>query len=292
VGGLARVTILNNVIKETPPRPSGWTPYQLQLGDLELRVAHRGKGGTPLLLVHGIGAHIDMWGPLERVLGGREVIAFDAPGTGGSPSLTWPRRMDGLAEIVRDLIDTLGHEQVDVLGVSFGGALAQELARRYPDRVRRLILCSTSAGIVCVPPKPLALALVMTPARYYHPALFRFIMPRLAGGRTARDPSRLADQLEARLSRPPDLIGYVSQLYAASGWTSAHYLHRLSQPTLVIAGDDDRMIPLANARFLAHRIPDARLRVVRGGGHAFLLDEPESVVEDIDAFLDQEARGR
>lgn len=276
---------MTNLTKETSPPSSGWTPYMLRVGDLELRVAHRGNRGTPLLLVHGIGAHIDMWGPLEGLLGDRQVIAFDAPGAGGSPSLTCPRRMDGLAKIVRDLIDTLGHDRVDVLGVSFGGALAQELARRYPDRVRRLILCSTSAGIVCVPPKPLALALVMTPARYYHPALFRLIMPRLAGGRTARDPSRLAEQAEARLSRPPDLRGYVSQLYAASGWTSAHYLHRLSQPTLVIAGDDDRMIPLANARFLARRIPDATLRVVQGGGHAFLLDEPESVIEDIDAFL-------
>ena len=279
-------TILTNLIKATPPRSSGWTPYKLRVGDLELRVADRGTGGTPLLLLHGIGAHIDMWGPFERMLNGRHVIAFDAPGTGESQSLTRPRRMDGLAKIVCELLDTLGPERVDVLGVSFGGALAQELAHRYPDRVRRLVLCSTSAGLVCVPPKPLPLLLVMSPARYYHPALFRFIMPRLAGGRTARDPSRLAGQEQARLSRPPDLMGYAFQLYAACGWTSAHFLHRLEQPTLVIAGDDDRVIPLANARFLARRIPDARLHVVPGGGHAFLLDEPESVVEEIEAFLD------
>ena len=271
---------------ETPPPSPGWTPYMLRVGELELRVAQRGSGGTPLLLVHGIGAHIDMWAPLERLLGGREVIAFDAPGTGESQSLTRPRRMDGLAKIVRDLVDALGHEQVDVLGVSFGGALAQEFARRYPDRVRRLVLCSTSAGFVCVPPKPLPLVLVLTPARYYHPALFRFIMPRLAGGRTARDPGQLAEQAQARLSRPPDPLGYAFQLYAACGWTSAHYLRRLAQPTLVIAGDDDRVVPVANARLLARRIPDARLLVVPGGGHAFLLDEPESVVGEIEAFLD------
>ena len=277
---------MSTLIKENPPPSSGWTPYTLRVGDLELRVAHRGNGGTPLLLLHGIGAHIDMWAPFERLLNGREVIAFDAPGTGESSSLTRPRRMDGLAQIVCDLVDALGHERVDVLGVSFGGALAQEFARRHPDRVRRLVLCSTSAGLVCVPPRPLPLLLVMSPARYYHPALFRFIMPRLAGGRTARDPGALAKQADARLSRPPDLLGYAFQLYAACGWTSAHYLHRLTQPTLVIAGDDDRVIPLANARFLARRIPDARLQVVAGGGHAFLLDEPESVVEEIQAFLD------
>ena len=278
--------MLTDLIKETAPPAAGWKPYTVRVGDLELRVAERGNGGTPLLLLNGIGAHIDMWDPLERALDDRHVIAFDAPGTGESPSLTWPRRMDGLARLVRDLIDALGHEYVDVLGVSFGGALAQELARRYPDRVRRLVLCSTSAGLVCVPPKPLPFLLVMTPARYYHPALFRFIMPRLAGGRTARDSSVLADQAQARLSRPPQLRGYAYQLYAASGWTSAHYLHRIAQPTLVIAGDDDRVIPLANGRFLARRIPGARLLVVEGGGHAFVLDEPESVAEDIDAFLD------
>ena len=127
---------------------------------------------------------------------------------------------------------------------------------------------------------------LMSPARYYHPVFFRFMMPRIVGGRTARDPAALAAQIDARLSRPPDLLGYVHQLYAASGWTSAHYLHQLSQPALVLAGDDDRAIPLANARFLAWRIPNARLHVIECGGHALLLDQPEAVVGVMEDFLD------
>ena len=79
------------------------------------------------------------------------------------------------------------------------------------------------------------------------------------------------------------------QLYATSGWTSAHWLHELKQPTLVIAGEDDRAIPLANGRFLARRIPNARLHVVKGGGHVFVLDEPESIVDEIHAFLNGDA---
>jgi poly(3-hydroxyalkanoate) depolymerase len=263
-----------------------WTPHKVSVGGLDVRVAERGHGGIPLLLITGIGAHLDMWGPLERVLDGRPVIAFDAPGTGDSGRTRGPLRMHGLARFVDELLDVLGHDVVDVLGVSFGGAIAQELARRHPDRVRRMILCATSPGVLAVPPKPVPALLLMTPARYYHPALFRLAMPRIAGGRTARDPAALARQQGARLSRPPNIFGYAFQLYAAVGWTSAHWLHRLSQPTLVIAGDDDRAIPLVNARFLARRIPDARLHVVEGGGHLFILDEPERVVEEIQAFLD------
>jgi poly(3-hydroxyalkanoate) depolymerase len=265
-----------------------WAPYKVRVGDLDLRVAHRGDGQPPLLLITGIGAHLDMWGPLESRLQGREVIAFDAPGTGESSRPRRPLRMDGLADVVCGLLDVLGHDEVDVLGVSFGGAVAQQLAHQHPDRVRRLVLCATSPGMVSMPPKPLPALFLMSPARYYHPAIFRFMMPRIVGGVTARDPSVLAAQAGPRLSRPPDPLGYVFQLYATMGWTSAHWLHTLVQPTLVLAGDNDHAIPLVNAKFLARRIPDARLHVVKGGGHLFVLDEPDSVIDQIHAFLDGE----
>jgi poly(3-hydroxyoctanoate) depolymerase len=71
-----------------------------------------------------------------------------------------------------------------------------------------------------------------------------------------------------------------------SGWTSLPWLHRVTQPTLILSGDDDPLIPLANARFMAGRVPSARLRVVEGGGHLFLIDQPKTVVDDIAAFLD------
>ena len=128
--------------------------------------------------------------------------------------------------------------------------------------------------------------MLMTPARYYHPRLFRLIVPRIAGGRTRRDRSQLEGQAGARLSQPPRLLGYAYQLYAASGWTSVPWLCRVSQPALVIAGDDGPIIPLANPRLMVRIMPNAQLRIVRGGGHLFLLDEPESVIDDIHAFLE------
>lgn len=264
-----------------------WSPHTVRVGGLDIRVAQRGEGGTPLLLCCGIGAHIDMWSPLVRQFDGRALVAFDAPGTGGSSRPRRPLRMAGLAKVVAALLDELGLEEVDVLGVSFGGALAQQLAHNHPARVRRLVLCATSTGVVSVPPRPLPLLFLMSPARYYHPAVFRFMLPRIVGGRTAREPAALDAQAGPRLSHPPDPLGYVFQMYATSGWTSIHWLHRLRQPTLVVAGDDDRAIPVANARLLARLIPDARLHVVENGGHVFVLDEPESVAPEIEAFLDE-----
>jgi pimeloyl-ACP methyl ester carboxylesterase len=125
-----------------------------------------------------------------------------------------------------------------------------------------------------------------TPARYYHPALLRLSIPHIAGGRTAREPKLLRAQGAARLARPPSVLGYAFQLYAGMGFSSLPWLHRLRQPTLVVAGDDDPVIPLVNARLLARRIPDARLFVVHGGGHLFLLDEPEQAIPPIRAFLE------
>ena len=263
----------------------GWRTKRVRAAGIDLHVARRGRG-RPLLLLTGIGANLDMWHPFERLVHGRQVIAVDAPGTGLSERPRYPLRMRGLAGVVVALLDELGVEEADVLGYSFGGLLAQELAYRAPERVRRLILCATAQGLPLIPPGPVPALMLMTPARYYHPRLFKLMVPRIAGGRTRRDPGQLEHQAAARLSRPPQLLGYGYQLYAASGWTSVPWLCRIKQPTLIIAGDDDPVIPLANPKLMARMMPAAELRVVQGGGHLFLLDEPESVIEDIHAFLD------
>lgn len=253
---------------------------------LGLRVTRRGSGSPPLLLLTGIGANIEMWGRFEKLVRGREVIALDAPGTGLSQRPRYPLRMRGLARIVADVLDELDVQAADVLGYSFGGLLALELAHRSPAKVRRLVLCATAQGLPVIPPRPLPALMLMTPGRYYHPHLFRLMVPRIAGGRTRRDPVQLDRQLSSRLARPPQLLGYAYQLYAASGWTSVPWLWRVRQPALILAGDDDPVVPLANARIMARLMPNARLRVVSGGGHLFLLDQPDSVITDIDEFLD------
>jgi poly(3-hydroxyalkanoate) depolymerase len=256
-------------------------------GGLRLRVARQGAG-RPLLLITGIGANLDMWAPFAKLVTDRELVAFDPPGAGLSQRPRVPLRMRQLAGVVCAMLDELELDRVDVLGYSLGGGVAQELAHRAPDRVRRLVLCATAPGLGGVPPRPLAALALATPARYYSPRLLALTVPVIAGGRTARDPSSLSAHAGERLAHPPDLLGYAYQLYAAAGWSSLPWLHRVTQPALVVAGDDDPSVPVLNARLLARRLPNARLHVVKGGGHLFLLDEPHSAVPQITGFLDED----
>jgi poly(3-hydroxyalkanoate) depolymerase len=264
----------------------GWRHAYVTADGLRLRVGRHGAG-PPLLLITGIGAHLDMWAPFAQHAGERELIAFDPPGAGLSQRPLLPLRMPGLARVVTDMLDELGLERVDVLGYSFGGGLAQELAHRAPDRVRRLVLCATAPGLGGSPPRPMAALMLATPARYYHPRLLELSVAHIAGGRTAREPDVLARHAGERLLHPPSALGYAYQLYAVAGWTSLPWQHRVEQPTLVVAGEDDPCVPLRNGRLLASRLPNGRLHVVKGGGHLFLLDEPENVAGEIRAFLDE-----
>lgn len=249
-----------------------------------LRVVRLGVG-SPLLLINGIGAAAEMWTPLVPHLGGHEVVAFDLPGVGSSPPSRRPLRMRALAEIVVGLLDRLGYGRIDVLGYSFGAALAQELVRRAPDRVGRLVLAAASTGVGSLPPKPVAGLLMLTPTRYQNRAVARWILPAIAGGRTRRDRHVLEANLEHRLANPPSRLGYLEQMYAVTGWTSNPWLRRIRHRTLILHGDDDPLVPLINARNMARLMPDARLCVVPGAGHLFLLDEPGSVADELTGYL-------
>ena len=253
---------------------------------LRLRVAVRGRG-QPLLLLMGIGGNLEMWQPFEDQLDGSlvQTITVDAPGTGGSQPYRYPRRMRGLAHTMQGMLDALGYSTVDVLGVSFGGVLAQQLARQAPDRVRRLVLAATGPGLGGVPGSPRVLLRLATPRRYTQPDYFRRIAGDIYGGGARHDPDALLHGGLARFARAPSLAGYIAQLYAITGWTSLPWLSRLSQPTLVLAGDDDPIVPALNGRLLARLIPDARLRLVEGGGHLFLLERPAEMADLVTHFL-------
>lgn len=267
---------------------SSSTSQFVTVDGLRLRFRIRGSG-PPLLLVMGLGGSIELWDPFVEAIEGRETIAFDAPGTGESEVPRRPLRMRGLGAVAEGLVDHLGYDSVDVLGVSFGGAVAQQLAFQAPQRVRRLVLAATTCGLGAVPGNPLALAILLTPYRYYSRRYLNLVAPFIYGG-GARRQSLIDQQAAARLHRPPSLRGYYMQLMATAGWSSRRFLREIRQPTLVMTGDDDPLVPVINGRILARLIPGARLHVVKGGGHLFLLDRARESAAVIQQFLGRDLR--
>ena len=274
-------------MRHVPPQPADIR--MVDVDDVRLRTSVRGSG-PPLLLISGLGACLELAAPFERRLSARtlQVISFDAPGIGGSTPYPRPRRLPAHVRTITGLLDALGHDEVDVLGVSLGGAVAQQLARQAPGRVRRLVLAATLPGFGGVPGSPRAMLSLLMPRRYRDPAYYWQNAGRLYGGLTRRDPGAVRHATVGRF-QPPSVIGYLGQLYAVSGWSSLPWLHTLRQPTLVLAGDDDPIIPLVNARMMAWRIPDARLHVVQGGGHLFFLERPGPIADVVASFLSADA---
>jgi poly(3-hydroxyalkanoate) depolymerase len=263
------------------------------VGGLQLRVSIRpatgptGLSRPPLLLCNGIGAPIEMWTPFRDPLG-RPTIAFDAPGVGESSVPLIPPTIGGVARLLLEVLDQLEVPTVDVLGVSWGGALAQEVAHHGGDRVRRLVLCATMAGGLPIPGDPRVLAILATPLRYWSPSYLERVAPALYGPDVAGNPEMMAHQKRVRFTRAPSGRGYVWQMLALRRFASLLWLHRLRQPTLVLAGESDPIVPVANGRILAGRIPNARLEVVEGG-HLFLLTHALQMAARVNAFLNEPA---
>lgn len=258
----------------------------LEVDGVTLRIGQQDGGGVPLLLFNGIGANMELAYPFFDAMQGVELIAFDAPGVGGSELGLIPRRFSGLAALAAKMLDRLGYGEIDVAGISWGGALAQQFAHQFPQRCRRLVLAATSAGAVMVPGAPKVLWKMSTPRRYLSRRYMDAVAADIYGGEVRANPE-LVSQHAARI-RPPTIRGYLYQLAAGAGWTSVHWLHRLRQPTLILAGDDDPIIPLVNARLMAALIPDSRLHVIKGGGHLFLLVQAKALAPEIKAFLGHE----
>ena len=251
-----------------------------------LRVNVRGGNpqSPPLVLCNGIGARLELLQPfVDAVDPQREVARFDMPGIGGSPAPLVPYHLHTLPSLLAGLLDELGHDQADVLGISWGGGLAQQFALSRPDRVRRLVLVATGTGALMVPGHPRVLVKMVTPRRHREPGYAAQIAGELYGGSARRDPEVARDLLHLT-SRLGPARGYYYQLLSGLGWTSLPRLRKLQPPTLILAGDDDPIIPLVNARIMHRLIPRSQLHVY-SGGHLELAVDAERIAPVVDAFL-------
>jgi poly(3-hydroxyalkanoate) depolymerase len=239
---------------------------------------------VPLLLINGIGASLELLQPfVDEVDPAVDVIRFDPPGVGGSDPSAGPYRFTGLCRLIARMLTELGYDRVDVLGISWGGGVAQHFAAFHRSRCRRLVLVATATGSLMVPGKPSVLRHMVTPRRYLDRGYLRQVAGHIYGGSARADPPTVATVMHSG-SRVGPPRGYLYQLTAGAAWTSLPFLPLLRQPTLVVAGDDDPLIPLVNARLMQLLIPHSRLHVYHGG-HLGLLTEAAELAPVVDGFL-------
>lgn len=254
-----------------------------------IRVAIRGgtSNGVPLLFFNGIGASLEMVLPfLDSLPPELTIIAFDVPGVGGSVIPGSSYTMRELAQTVVHLLDELEINYVDALGLSWGGFLAQQFAYSFPTRCRKLILAATSCGVTAVPPAWKVLNLMSSPKRYTDVTYAASISGTIYGGQFRHDPELAISHAHKMVAdrHPTSEQGYKYQMNALFGWSSMHWLYAIQQPTLILAGNDDPIIPLVNAHVLTNMIPNTQQHVF-ADGHLFLLTDTQRVVPIIQEFL-------
>jgi poly(3-hydroxyalkanoate) depolymerase len=238
------------------------------------------------VLCNGIGTRVNLFDALVAELDpARPVVRFDPPGIGASAAPVLPYRYSTLAAAVRSVVGELGYDRADILGISWGGALAQQYAFQYPRHCRRLVLVATTPGTFMVPAHPRVLRWMLTPRRHRDPDFARAIAGRLYGGSARADPAGALHALHHD-GLVPSIHSYLYQVLALWGWTSLPFLPLIRQPALVLTGDDDPLIPGANATMLSTLLGHGRLHRYPGG-HLALLTHPDRLVPLIESFLDE-----
>jgi len=261
------------------------------LGELSLHYEDRGSG-QPLLLIAGIPAVASDWEPLAGRLAhaGHRVISYDNRGSGDSTVTAGPYTTALMAADALALLDYLEIDRADVVGMSMGGMIAQELALAAPGRVRRLVLGCTHAGV----------AHAARPCREAGEAFalqtddWSERMRALAPFAFARDvePGLLEGFIAKKSADAQDPAGYRAQIDAVLAHDTAERLGAIRAPTLVLTGDDDRVIPGSSSEILCERIPRAELGEIAHSGHLFFIERPQETLEILLGFLgDDGARG-
>jgi len=245
---------------------------------LEVRVGLFGKQDAKrtVLFFNGIGARLEAAQAFSDHLPECRLVTFDVPGVGESPAPKMPYRPALLSKMAADLLDDLEIKTVDVFGVSWGGAMAQQFVKDHQERCETMTLAATSAGMIMVPGHPGALMKMVTPKRYFDPNYMLEVAPKIYGGSIGEN----IEQLEkfAELVMGGSTRGYLYQMLAGYGWTSWLWLPQIKVPTLILMGKDDKIVPATNGRILKSRLPNSRLEFL-DCGHMFMLTKPEETTQ-------------
>lgn len=246
--------------------------------------------GSPLVMIMGLGANKDWWDPqmLSLLQEEFELVLLDNRGAGRSDK---PRGEQTIALMASDVLGLMGHLALDrasLLGVSMGGMIAQEIAATSPHRVEKLILCCTHCGgKESIPPPPEVIELLVSPrggrsveriARDSLPLLF-------PEGYLEAHPEAAKRFIATYCIAPVPAHAFFQQLQAITSWGICERLKEIRSPTLILAGEEDVLVPPENSRILERHIPQAHCIFYPGMGHGFMAQAPGPVARDIIRFL-------
>jgi pimeloyl-ACP methyl ester carboxylesterase len=248
------------------------------------------EAAAPLVLIRGLARSSRYWLAFRELLEEQQrVVVLDNRGVGRTDTPRPPWTTADMADDVAEVLIESGVQRADVFGISLGGMVAQQLALRHPHRVDRLILaCTTSGGRGAKRIHPrAAVALARSAAMPYRDGL-RYSAPWiLSPTYLAAHPETVDRWIDIASSEPRDRLGIVGQLLAAARHDAYSLLHHITQPTLVLRGDADRLIDPENSARIADRIPHASLRTLRGAGHDFPTERPDETARLVLEFLSE-----
>jgi pimeloyl-ACP methyl ester carboxylesterase len=244
--------------------------------------------GDPLLLIMGLGWASNMWHRTRPVLAARyRTIACDNRGAGRSDVPPGPYSIALLASDAAAVLDAAGVDRAHIIGASMGGMIAQEFALQYRDRVRSLILsCTAAGGPRAVQAEPEAIQLLFRREDSSPAARAKAAVPFIYDSGTPR--GRIDQDLAVLSEWYPHAEGYTAQLQAILAWEADSRLSKITAPTLVVHGENDRLVPAANGRLIAERIPGARLITLPHASHIFMTDQPSAAHHAFLEFLSEQ----
>lgn len=263
-------------------------------GSVEIAYSVEGEGPETVLLIMGLGGRAADWGtPFPTALAARyRVVRVDNRGVGESPRAPGGYELGDLARDAVAVLDALEAERAHVIGISMGGMISQLVAIEHPTRVHRLVLIATHhGGRGLTPPHPDAMAL-FDPSEFLSvgrdpAAMMRRTLGVIASpGFPERRPEVVLEMMSNARERPTHGSAFMAQLQAILGSDRSDRVREIRQPTLVVHGQDDKLIPPANGRSLAERIPGARLVLMDGVGHMPMLEAPDELSGVVMEFLE------
>lgn len=260
---------------------------RLAVNGVELYYEEHGRG-VPLLLIAGLATDMQTWQPVVAGLAARcRVILVDNRGTGRTTPLDAPTSIGAMANDCIALVDHLRLGSVNVVGHSMGGFVAQECALRYPDRVAKLVLEATASRNSARNNDLFADWADALDAGGNPSAWFRNLFYWIFAARFFDDPKAVADAvryaIEYPYPQPP--AAFRNQVRAIAEFDRTSELGRIRAPTLVMAGTEDMLFPVAMCERLARSIPHADSTVVDGAAHGLHLEQPAIFTQRVLAFL-------